>query len=118
MRSPLPVGLRLRLPDPRRVPGLLTRRARGPAAEPDRDTATDAGCAECGGRAVPDQRVPDPAQFIPDPRRDGNTPVKELATVDAPMVWCGRCRTWLHAIGCHSVHHEPGWKPFREPSKA
>lgn len=121
MRSPLPATLRLRLPDPRRIPGLLTRRARGllaPAVEPDRAAATDADCAECGGRAVPDQRVPDPAQFIPDPRRDGNTPVKELITINAPMAWCVTCRTWLHAVGCLSVHHEPGWEPSREPSKA
>lgn len=91
---------------------LRLRRATGDST-PDVTTAADSGCAGCGGRAhrMPDQRVPDPAQFVPDPRRDGTKPVQEIATVTAPMVWCTRCRTWLHAVGCYSTHHHPDWKP-------
>lgn len=117
MRSPLPALSRLqRLPNLTRLAD-QARKLLAPVVEvaPGRDTATDAGCRECGGDAIPDQRVPDPVQFVPDPRRDGNTPVKEITTVDAPMVWCATCRTWLHAIGCNSTHHHAGWEPYREP---
>jgi len=110
MRSPLP------MPFPRldlaRLVGRLAFTAERDTT-PDASTATDADCAGCGGRdhRMPDQRIPDPAQFAPDPRRDGTRPVQEIATVAAPMVWCARCRSWLHAVGCYSTHHHPDWKP-------
>lgn len=82
-------------------------------------------CAGCRRGSRDDQQVPDPAQFT---TKKGVTPAGDVvgnaatvpakvfdpveaavavALTDAPPVWCARCRSWYHAVGCYSLHTHP-----------
>jgi hypothetical protein len=86
---------------------------RGGVARPDRAPYGTRPCAGCGAivntyRAggvgtVPDQRVPDPAQFTGKPDHVATGKPVEPALIDADMILCS-CGMWYHSVGCFSTH--------------